>query len=96
MEVDVEDEDEMEWTGFGDEDDAPAYLKPEEADSKAEAAVPNNKKRKKRGRVAELVRKTVERVLSSTGLGEKRARLCDQNDYLRLLWAFNQEGIHFG
>ncbi|KAF2173529.1 hypothetical protein M409DRAFT_35247 [Zasmidium cellare ATCC 36951] len=30
-----------------------------------------------------------------TELGDKRARLCDEGDFLKLLYAFNQEGIHF-
>ena len=94
MEVDAEEDDEMEWTGFGDEDDdVPAFR--EEADLKAKAHTSKNGKRKKRGRVGNLVREKVERVLSSTGLAEKRARLCHQVDFLKLLWAFNQEGIHF-
>jgi len=30
-----------------------------------------------------------------TKLGDKRARTCDESDFLKLLWAFNQKGIHF-
>lgn len=53
-------------------------------------------KRKKRGRVSELVREKVRRVLEEkTSLADKRARLCDEADFLKLLWEFNQEGIHF-
>jgi 18S rRNA (adenine1779-N6/adenine1780-N6)-dimethyltransferase len=52
--------------------------------------------RKRKGRVSELVREKVRRVLEvETKLADKRARLCDQSDFLKLLYAFNQEGIHF-
>ena len=52
--------------------------------------------RKKRGKVSELVREKVRQVLEDeTGLAEKRARMCDENEFLKLLWAFNQKGIHF-
>ena len=51
--------------------------------------------RKKRGRVQELVRAKVDKVLEETGLGEKRAAKCEEGDFLKLLYAFNVEGIHF-
>ncbi|GAM82033.1 hypothetical protein ANO11243_000120 [Dothideomycetidae sp. 11243] len=38
----------------------------------------------------------VEKVLTDeTQLSERRARMCDEGDFLKLLYAFNQEGIHF-
>jgi 18S rRNA (adenine1779-N6/adenine1780-N6)-dimethyltransferase len=52
-------------------------------------------KKKKRGKVQELVSAKVEKVLAETGLGEKRATKCDEADFLKLLYALNQEGIHF-
>lgn len=52
-------------------------------------------RRKNRGKVLELVKSKVEKVLAETELGDKRAGKCDENDFLRLLYAFNQEGIHF-
>lgn len=51
--------------------------------------------KKKRGRVQELVRAKVDKVLVETGLGEKRAVKCEEGDFLKLLYAFNMEGIHF-
>ncbi|KAI5788282.1 dimethyladenosine transferase [Geopyxis carbonaria] len=51
--------------------------------------------KKKRGRVALLVKAKVEKVLEETGMGEKRAVKCDEGDFLELLYAFNKEGIHF-
>ena len=53
-------------------------------------------KRKRRGKVYHLVKEKIRRVLEDeTQLAEKRARQCDEGDFLRLLYAFNVEGIHF-
>ena len=87
---------EEEWDGFMDvdEDDVPDFFK-EEADLK-EKQMSGKKSRKKKGKVAELVREKVRKVLEvKTDLAEKRARMCDEGDFLKLLWEFNQEGIHF-
>lgn len=92
------DEEEAEWEGIMDVDDVdtPAFFQ-DELDDKAKAL--NAKAggtRKKKGKVAEMVREKVRRVLEEeTGLADKRARMCDESDFLRLLWAFNKEGIHF-
>ncbi|KAK9471597.1 S-adenosyl-L-methionine-dependent methyltransferase [Dipodascopsis tothii] len=43
----------------------------------------------------DLVKELVEKVLTETGLGEKRAGKCDEADFLKLLYAFHQVGIHF-
>lgn len=51
--------------------------------------------RKKRGKVTDLVRAKVEKVLEETEMGEKRAVKCEEGDFLKLLYAFNMEGIHF-
>jgi 18S rRNA (adenine1779-N6/adenine1780-N6)-dimethyltransferase len=77
-----------------DEDDVPDFFK-EEADKKAKK-LQDNPNRKRKGKVAELVRSKVKKVLETeTNLAEKRARSCEEGDFLRLLYAFNQEGIHF-
>lgn len=90
-----------------DEYDVPAFFKEEEGDdvpaffkegSEFNVRQPDAKhsKRRKKGKVAELVREKVRKVLEEkTELADKRARLCDEGDFLKLLWAFNQEGIHF-
>ena len=52
-------------------------------------------KRRRKGKVAELVREKVKRVLEENGLADRRARQCDEGDFLRLLWSMNKEGIHF-
>lgn len=78
-----------------DEDDVPDFFK-EQANARIEEALKNRPARKKKGKVAELVRERVRQVLEDdTKLADKRARMCDENDFLRLLWAFNQKGFHF-
>ncbi|RDL37548.1 putative rRNA (Adenine-N6,N6-)-dimethyltransferase [Venustampulla echinocandica] len=101
-----EEEDEMEvdggadeWNGIeeGDEmdDDTPAFFK-EEAEKTARENGGKTKSKKKKTRVAELVREKIRKVLEDvTELADKRAGKCDENDFLRLLAAFNDEGIHF-
>lgn len=82
----------MDVDSDNDDDDLPAFFKQTQQSS-------NNVKsssRKKRGKVAELVREKVRGVLEDkTQLADKRARMCDEGDFLKLLWSFNQEGIHF-
>ena len=91
---------EDDWEGFDDgamdvddDDDVPEFFK-EERDRQAKK-LQDSPNRKRKGKVAELVRSKVAKVLEETGLAEKRARLCDEGDFLKLLYAFNQEGIHF-
>lgn len=97
VEEDIED-DEEEWGGImevDDDEDLPIFFR-EEADLKAKQMNGRSSKRRKRGKAAELIREKVRRVLEdATGLAEKRARMCDEGDFLKLLWAFNKEGIHF-
>lgn len=74
-----------------DEDDIPAFFK-EEAKLKVEPGA----NRKRKGKVAELIRQKVLQVLEEdTSLADKRSRMCDEGDFLRLLWSFNQRGLHF-
>ncbi|KAL2434803.1 Dimethyladenosine transferase [Exophiala dermatitidis] len=77
-----------------DGDDLPAFFKDQQSSLLKAAAKGSNRKRK--GKVAELVREKVRSVLEDkTQLADKRARMCDEGDFLKLLWNFNQEGIHF-
>lgn len=77
------------------DEDVPDFFK-EEANAQLQRALKNRPARKKRGKVSELVREKVRQVLEiETGLADKRARMCDENEFLKLLWAFNQKGIHF-
>ena len=92
-------EDEDEWQGIMDLDDdgeeLPDFFK-EEMARKADARRVKTPTKKKRGRVARLVREKIRKVLEDdTALSEKRARLCDEGDFLKLLYSFNLEGIHF-
>ncbi|RDA85824.1 hypothetical protein CP532_5772 [Ophiocordyceps camponoti-leonardi (nom. inval.)] len=57
---------------------------------------PKTKGKRQRTKVAALVREKIRKVLEDvTMLADQRSGKCDENDFLRLLLAFNQEGIHF-
>lgn len=88
---------EEEWGGIMDEDEddeMPSFFK-QERERIAKEAGSKTKCKKKKTRVAELVREKIRKVLEDvTELGDKRAKHCDENDFLRLLVAFNEEGIH--
>ncbi|PSN64771.1 dimethyladenosine transferase [Corynespora cassiicola Philippines] len=93
MDVDGQQPQDDEWNGFADpdldDDELPDFFKQMQPPKKGA-------NRKKRGRVTELVREKMRKVLEDeTQLAEKRARMCDEGDFLKLLYAFNQEGIHF-
>ncbi|KAI9724931.1 MAG: hypothetical protein M1812_000207 [Candelaria pacifica] len=97
--VAVED-DNQEWGGImdvdDDDDDLPAFFKEENDLRSKDFTGGKTTKRRKRGKIAELVREKVRRVLEDeTELADKRARMCDEGDFLKLLWVFNKEGIHF-
>ncbi len=90
---------EEEWGGIMDvdeeTDELPSFFK-EEADRILKKNGTKMKSRKKKTRVAELVRGKIRKVLEDvTELADQRAAKCDENDFLRLLSAFNEEGIHF-
>lgn len=91
-------EEEEEWSGFMDldgEDDLPAFLKAQ-PQSQPTLSLTKTPSRKKRNKFSVLVREKVRAVLEDkTQLADKRARMCDEGDFLKLLWVFNQEGIHF-
>lgn len=98
MEVDAGGEDE-EWGGIMDvdeeEDETPSFFKVEAAIAAKENGG-KTKSKKKKTRVQELVREKIRKVLEDvTELADQRAGKCDENDFLRLLYAFNEEGIHF-
>ncbi|TGZ85618.1 rRNA adenine dimethylase [Ascodesmis nigricans] len=48
-----------------------------------------------KGQNLEKVKTIVEKVLNETGMAEKRATKCGEQDFLKLLYAFNTNGIHF-
>ncbi|OLN85898.1 Dimethyladenosine transferase, partial [Colletotrichum chlorophyti] len=74
------------------DDDTPEFFKELSAAGKAPE---KTKSKRKKTKVAALVREKIERALESTGLLDKRARMCDETDFLKLLSALNSEGIHF-
>lgn len=84
--------------GGGDEmdedEDMPEFFKMKDGDEDS-AALAKTPARNPKSKVALVVKAKVLKVLAGTELGDKRARQCDQNDFLRLLLAFHDEGIHF-
>jgi 18S rRNA (adenine1779-N6/adenine1780-N6)-dimethyltransferase len=95
-----EEEEEEEWGGIMDIDsaednDMPAFIREEIARAE-ERAHGKTKSRKSRSKIGHLVREKVRKVLEDdTDLADRRAGKCDESDFLKLLWAFNNEGIHF-
>ncbi|KAI7786811.1 dimethyladenosine transferase [Diaporthe eres] len=88
-----------EWGGImevddADEDDVPAFFKEQAAAARPDHTAKTPSRRKKT-KAAELVRSKVQRVLETTGLADERAGKLDENAFLRLLYAFNKEHIHF-
>lgn len=97
-EEEVEKEEDEEWGGIMDIDevDTPSFFQDELDDKAKMLNAKSGTSRKRKGKVAELVREKTRKVLEDeTELADKRARMCDESDFLRLLWAFNKEGIHF-
>jgi len=82
--------------GVDDEaDETPAFFK-DEADRISRENGGKPKSKRKKTRVAELVREKIRKVLEGvTDLADKRSGKCDENDFLRLLFAFKEEGIRF-
>lgn len=87
MDVDDDDNDDDE-----EEDDAPEFFKTQQQQGDVIAKTPS---RRKKTRVAELVRAKINKVLQTTELADKRAGKLEENDFLKLLYAFNRESIHF-
>ena len=90
--VDMDMNDDEEWKGFADpdleEDEVPDFFKT--------AQKKGGNRKKRRSKVTDVVKEKIRKVLEDeTQLAEKRARMCDEGDFLKLLYAFNQEGIHF-
>ncbi|KAK4236475.1 S-adenosyl-L-methionine-dependent methyltransferase [Achaetomium macrosporum] len=104
MDVDMDvDDDENELgdnddQGMDDEADEdeemPTFFK-ELKDAEAAKEASKTPSRNPKSKIALVVRAKVNKVLTGTGLADKRARQCDQNDFLKLLLAFHEEGIHF-
>ncbi|KAI9675609.1 MAG: Dimethyladenosine transferase [Caeruleum heppii] len=97
MEENGPDDGEDTWDGIMDVDDAedetPSFFREEEAERASKP--PSTARRRARTKIGNLVEEKVARVLHKTGLADQRAGKCDEGDFLRLLWEFNKEGIHF-
>jgi 18S rRNA (adenine1779-N6/adenine1780-N6)-dimethyltransferase len=91
---------EEEWGGIEDEgmdvdgeDDMPSFFKEQ---AERGRGIEKTKSKRKKTRVAELIREKIRKVLEDvTELADRRSGKCDENDFLRLLYAFNEEGLHF-
>ncbi|CAJ2503276.1 Uu.00g106700.m01.CDS01 [Anthostomella pinea] len=85
-----------EWGGFMDVDgaanDTPSFFSELK---KAGSEVPKTKSKRSKTRVALLIKTKVLKVLEDLDLADKRSGKCDENDFLRLLAAFNAESLHF-
>ncbi|KAI0206059.1 rRNA adenine dimethylase [Astrocystis sublimbata] len=90
MEVDEDDDAAMD---IGEEDDMPSFFgASKDAD---QGTLPSKKSALRKTCVAVLVKEKVRKVLEETELAESRSAKLHENDFLRLLAAFNAEGIHF-
>ena len=77
--------------GIGDGDMPSFFDQLKDAGSQVE----KTKSKRKKTKVAALVRSKIEAVLERTELADKRAGKLSENDFLRLLATFNSEGLHF-
>lgn len=92
-------DDEQEWDGIMEvddgDDDTPEFFK-ELNDAVTRNQTSKTPSRRKKTKLGEIIREKIRKVLEDdTELADKRASKCDENDFLRLLFAFNSEGIHF-
>ncbi|KAI9893225.1 MAG: Dimethyladenosine transferase [Vezdaea aestivalis] len=99
--------DEEEWNGFGDSDPEPddddsndedidIDMPDLDAGDAQENEAGKSQPRKARSKLTAFIRAKILKVLEQdTKLADNRAGKCEQGDFLRLLWAFNKEGLHF-
>ncbi|KAJ8125114.1 hypothetical protein O1611_g8526 [Lasiodiplodia mahajangana] len=91
MEVDENDNDaSMDVDG---DEEMPSFFSAAKTPDEGNAS--NKKGSLRKTRVAILVKEKVRKVLEETELAESRSAKLAENDFLRLLAAFNAEGIHF-
>ncbi|KAK7931704.1 S-adenosyl-L-methionine-dependent methyltransferase [Apiospora marii] len=87
--------DEEGWGGIMDVDDdgndtTPSFF------GNSSAPVPKTQGKRRKTRVALLVREKIRKVLEDdTKLADQRSGKLDETDFLKLLYAFNSENIHF-
>ena len=87
--------DEEGWGGIMDVEDADNDTTPSFFGS-GNAVVPKTQSKRRKTRVALLVREKIRKVLEDdTKLADQRSGKLDETDFLKLLYAFNSENIHF-
>ncbi|KAI1308353.1 dimethyladenosine transferase-like protein [Xylaria venustula] len=91
MEVDEHDNDAS--MGVDGDDDIPSFFGA--AKNPDEGTLSSKKGSLKKTRTALLIKEKVRKVLEETELAESRSAKMAENDFLRLLAAFNAENIHF-
>ena len=106
MDVEADPVENDEWSGFMDvddddhdleneDDDLPTFLLEQQSHSHPKS-YPKTPSRKTHTKTFLLVREKIRSILEDkTELADKRARMCDEADFLKLLYLFNLEGIHF-
>ncbi|KAK8084843.1 S-adenosyl-L-methionine-dependent methyltransferase [Apiospora hydei] len=83
------------WGGIMDVDDADNDTTPSFFGNN-NAPVPKTQSKRRKTRVALLVREKIRKVLEDdTKLADQRSGKLDETDFLKLLYAFNSENIHF-
>jgi 18S rRNA (adenine1779-N6/adenine1780-N6)-dimethyltransferase len=86
----------MDLDNDDDDGDLPDFFKSNPSTSTSTHPTTKTAPKKQRGKVTELIREKVRIVLEEkTQLADKRARTCEEGDFLKLLWNFNSVGIHF-
>jgi len=83
---DEEEDNTMDVDDIEGDEDTPSFF----AETAAEASkktVAKTPSKRKRSKAEQVVRDKLEKVLVDTELADKRARQCDENDFLRLLYA---------
>ncbi|KAI9805282.1 MAG: Dimethyladenosine transferase [Piccolia ochrophora] len=102
--MDLEDDDldgpDDEWDGIMDVDDeggdgGGGNDNPPSPPPNTPRKAPSKEPRRPRTKPGLVVESKIRKVLRDTELADKRAGKCDEGDFLKLLWAFNKEGIHF-
>jgi 18S rRNA (adenine1779-N6/adenine1780-N6)-dimethyltransferase len=91
MNIDEKDEDAV--MDVDEEDDMPSFFGA--VKNPDEGTLTSKRGSLRKTRCAVLVKGKVRKVLEDTELSESRSAKLHENDFLRLLAAFNAEGIHF-
>ncbi|KAI1332551.1 dimethyladenosine transferase-like protein [Xylariaceae sp. FL0255] len=89
-EMEVDDHEENPSMDVDEADDMPSFFK-----QVTEKGPKHTKSSQKKTRIALLIKEKVRKVLEETELTEQRSAKLHENDFLKLLAAFNAENIHF-